>query len=138
MVLCVGNFNDKCMTWDGDHSESEMDYKFYNYNNDTNFFQLVEEPTRVSENGTASLLDLILTDSPGYMDLIGTLPPLSDLDHSVIYGFITFVDYRPAKIKREVWYYNRADFELIRPGIYLVIMILLTLLWTIIIISYLA
>ncbi len=113
MVVCVGDFNDKCMTWDGDHSDSEMGFKLYNYINDMHFFQMIEEPTRVDDNGTASLLDLILTDSPGYMDQIGTLPPLSDLDHSVIYGFITFVDYRPAKVKREVWYYNKADFELI-------------------------
>ncbi len=26
MVICVGDFNDKCMIWDGDHSDSEMGF----------------------------------------------------------------------------------------------------------------
>ena len=29
MLLLVGDFNDKCMSWDGDHPNSEMGYKFY-------------------------------------------------------------------------------------------------------------
>ncbi len=36
MIICVGDFNDKCLLWDGDHSDSEMGFKFYNYINDNN------------------------------------------------------------------------------------------------------
>ncbi len=28
MIICVGDFNDKCLLWDGDHSDSEMGFKF--------------------------------------------------------------------------------------------------------------
>ncbi len=75
MIVCVGDFNDKCMIWDGDHSDSELGLKLYNYVNDNNLFQVIDEPTRYTDN-CASLLDLILTDSPGYLDDIGTLPPI--------------------------------------------------------------
>ncbi len=117
MIICIGDFNDKCMSWDGDHSESEMGYKFYNGINDRNFFQMVDEPTRVTEN-CSSLLDLITTDSPGYLDNVSKLPPLSDLDHCVIYATINFVDFTPSKIYKEVWLYNRADWDTINRVLY--------------------
>ncbi len=112
MVILVGDFNDKCMSWDGDHSDSEMGFKFYNCINDRNLFQMVDEPTRITES-CSSLLDLIITDSPGYIDNVSTLPPLSDLDHCIIYGTINFVDYTPSKIYKEVWLYNKADWDVI-------------------------
>ncbi len=110
MVILIGDFNDKCMTWDGDHSESEMGYKFYNLINDRGLFQHVDEPTRVTET-CSSLLDLIISDSPGFIENVSTLPPLSDLDHCVIYGTINFVDFIPAKIHKEVWLYNLANWD---------------------------
>ncbi len=112
MVVLLGDFNDKCMSWDGDHSDSEMGYKFYNCINDRNLFQMVEEPTRITES-CSSLLDPIITDSPGYLDNVSTLPPLSDLDHCIIYGTINFVDYTPSKVYKEAWLYNKADWEAI-------------------------
>ena len=113
MIICVGDFNDKCMSWDGDHSDSEMGYKFYNCINDRNLFQMIEEPTRITEN-CSSLLDLIITDSPGFLDNVSTLPPLSDLDHNVVYATINFVDYTPSKIYKEVWFYDKADWNTIK------------------------
>ena len=66
-LIMVGDFNDRCTHWDDRHERSEMGLKFYDYLNDLNLFQLVDEPTRITED-SASLLDLIITDSPGYID----------------------------------------------------------------------
>ncbi len=73
---------------------------------------MIEEPTRYSDN-SASLLDLIITESPGYLDDIGVLPPIGDLDHYIIHATINFVDYRPPSVQREVLLYNQADFDAI-------------------------
>ena len=73
-----------------------------------NLFQLINEPTRLN-----SLLDLIITDSPGYVDNYGTLPPISNIDHRIIFGSLTIKNLLPPKIHRSVWHYNNADFQLI-------------------------
>ena len=58
-VLLLGDFNDRCVHWDDRHSNSEMGLKLYNLVNDRNLFQLVDEPTRITDT-TDSLLDLII------------------------------------------------------------------------------
>ncbi len=107
-LLLLGDFNDRCVHWDDRHVGSEKGLKFYNFLKDRNLFQLVDEPTRITDT---SLLDLIITDSPGYLDNINTLPPLSDLDHNIIYGQLSFSTARPINVRRLVWNYNRADFN---------------------------
>ncbi len=109
-LLLLGDFNDRCVHWDDRHASSEMGLKFYNFIHDRNLFQLVDEPTRITDTSD-SLLDLIITDSPGFIDNVNTLPPLSDLDHNIIYGQLTFSSDRPINIRRLVWNYNRADFQ---------------------------
>ncbi len=86
-----------------------MGLKFYDFINDRGLFQLIDEPTRTTDT-TDSLLDLIITDSPGFIDNVNTLPPLGDLDHNIIYGQIAFSTDKPKSIRRLVWNYNRADF----------------------------
>ena len=49
-----------------------------------NLFQLIDEATRTSEYSN-TLLDLIITDSPGLVLDSGTLAPISNSDHSVVY-----------------------------------------------------
>ncbi len=108
-LIIVGDFNDRCIHWDDRHESSEMGLKFYNLLNDLNLFQLIDEPTRYTDTG-ASLLDLIITDSPGFMDNIGTMPPIGDLDHEIVYGYLQIKVTRPASVRRTVWHFNRADF----------------------------
>ncbi len=86
-LIIVGDFNDRCIHWEDRHEKSEMGLKFYNYLNDVNLFQLVDEPTRITDN-SASLLDLIITDSPGFIDNLNVLPPIGDLDHNIVYGYL--------------------------------------------------
>ncbi len=108
-LIIVGDFNDRCVHWDDRHENSEMGLKFYNYLNDMNLFQMINEPTRITEQ-SASLLDLIITDSPGFMDNIDTMPPIGDLDHDIIYGYLQIRVKRPNSVRRTVWHFSRADF----------------------------
>ncbi len=89
-----------------DFQEARLSYKGLN---DLNLFQLVDEPTRYTEN-SAHFLDLIITDSPGFMDNVSTMPPIGDLDHDIVYGYLNIRVTRPASVRRTVWHFNRANF----------------------------
>ncbi len=86
-----------------------MGLKLYNLLSDLNLFQLIDEPTRYTEN-SAYLLDLIITDSPGFMDNINTMSPIGDLDHDIVYGHLQIRVARPNSVRRTVWHFSRADF----------------------------
>ncbi len=109
-IIIMGDFNDRCTHWEDNHDTSELGLKFFNYLNDSNLFQLIDEPTRITED-RESLLDLIITESPGYIINFGTLPPLGDLDHYVIFGQLKVHNPLPSKVKRIVRHYNNADFN---------------------------
>ncbi len=104
-IIIIGDFNDKCKHWSDGHPESELGLRFFNYLNYSNLFQLIDEPTRLN-----SLLDLFITDSPGYIDDYGTHSPISNIDHRIIFGHLKIHNSLPAKIHRKVWHYNRANF----------------------------
>ena len=71
--------------------------------------QLVDKPTRITDE-SAYILDLILTDSPGYVDNVKVIPPFANLDHNIIYGEFQYKVMKRNKIVREIWHYNNADF----------------------------
>ena len=50
-------------------------------------FQIISEPTRITAQG-ATLLDLIITNYPGYFVNSGTLSPPSNCDHSLVYPWM--------------------------------------------------
>ena len=83
-----------------------MGLKFCNLLRDYNIFQLVNEPTRLN-----NLLDLVITDSPGFIMHCSTLPPIANIDHRIIYGYLSIHNSLPSKIHRTVWHYENANFE---------------------------
>ena len=107
-LICVGDFNDRCLNWIDDHAQSELGVKLKHLIQDMHLFQLVDQPTRVTED-SAYILDLVITDSPGYMQNVGQLMPLANMDHNVVYGELKIS--RPVRnnIKREMWHYKNAD-----------------------------
>jgi hypothetical protein len=83
-VLLLGDFNDRCENWEGSYDSSKLKYSLYDMINSIDLFQLIDEPTYFTAH-SASLLDLIITDSPGYITTSGTLPPVGLSHHSVTY-----------------------------------------------------
>ena len=80
----LGDFNDRCILWEDNHSESELGLKLVNLVNCNNLFQIIQEPTHVTGN-IASTLDLIITDSPGYIISSGVGCPLGDPYHCLVF-----------------------------------------------------
>ena len=108
-IIIMGDFNDVCTTWDSDHRSSELGLKLYDYINGNDLHQTVLEPTHISPE-YANILDLIITDSPGYIIKQKILPPLGSRHQIVSANFS--IQYRRDKIyTREIWSYRNGDFE---------------------------
>ena len=66
------------------------------------------EPTYMTST-SANILDLIFTDSPGFVTAAGTLPPLGTSKHAVVYCLCNRNVTREKPYKREIWKYQDAD-----------------------------
>lgn len=109
-VICTGDFNDRCLSWEESHSNSELGNKLRDLVSGNNLFQLVNEPTRITELHS-SLLDLIITDTPGLFSHWGVNDSLCISDHILVYGVLSLTAPRVQSKPRFVWHYNRADFD---------------------------
>ena len=107
-IIITGDFNDRCVFWNDDHPTSELKNKLRDLVRFNNMFQLINQPTHFTKT-SAHILDLIITDSPGYVIDYGTLDPLGDLHHLPVFGKLSVTKYRTPTISREVWHYNNAD-----------------------------
>ena len=83
-ILILGDFNDKCERWFDSHCNSELGKRLVTLGESNNFFQLIDEPTRITENNN-SILDLIFCDSPFLVTDNGVLSPLANLDHCTVF-----------------------------------------------------
>ena len=65
----MGDFNDTCLKWDSSHDKSDLKNDFYDLINLSDMVQLVTEPTHFTDH-SESLIDLVITDSPGFVKSI--------------------------------------------------------------------
>jgi hypothetical protein len=112
-VFLLGDFNDSTPVWDSDHSKSELKLKLYDYINSHDLHQLILEPTYIRST-SANILDLIITDSPGYILNMNQhlLPPIGS-HHQTIYAELSIQYRRDKPYLREIWNYNKGDY----PGL---------------------
>ena len=73
-IILTGDFNDRSTSFYEEHPTSELGVKLRDMVVQNNLFQLISEPTHFTDN-SAYILDLIITDSPGYVTDSGVLPP---------------------------------------------------------------
>jgi len=109
LLVCLGDFNDRCTTWDENHNRSELGNNFRNLVTQLCLHQIVSEPTRITAN-QASLLDLVITDSPGYVNRCEIFDLIADLDHCIIYTKFKIPHKYTCPADREVWHYRNGDF----------------------------
>ena len=83
-IFILGDFNDRCLVWEDNHRTSELGVKFRDLIENNILFQIIKDPTYVTNN-YQSLLDLIITDSPGYVLDSGVGNPIGDPCHCYIY-----------------------------------------------------
>ena len=79
---------------------------FYRWLECNNLCQVINEPTRITQH-TATRLDLIITNGPGYFVNSGTLSPPANCDHSLIFADLNIALSKPKCYKRFIWMFNR-------------------------------
>jgi hypothetical protein len=112
-IIVVGDFNDRCITWDASHALSDLGYDLYDLVNVSDMVQLVSEPTHFTPHPggiTESCIDIIITDSPGYVKKVDILPPLGSKHATVFMEFqITYP--RDKSYMRQVWDYSKGQYN---------------------------
>ena len=106
----AGDFNDRCQHWDDSHPNSELGRKLVEVINTLNLHQIIDEPTRYIEY-SASILDLLITDSPGLLSNVAVAPPISTLDHCVISCRLAFTHTTDRVYSRKMWDYKHGNFQ---------------------------
>ena len=114
--VILGDFNDKCISWEALHTGSELGQKFFDLVTGNNLFQLIKESTHITET-SSSLLDLIITDSPGYIMDAGTWAPLGDPYHCSIYCKFQIQYPKDKKYTRHIWYYDQCNYDNLNEAI---------------------
>lgn len=85
-----------------------MGVKLFNFLECNNLSQLIEEPTRITLSGE-TLLDLIITDSPGYCLSSGTLSPPANCDHNIVYAKFNIDLSKPKAFRRSIRLYKNLN-----------------------------
>jgi hypothetical protein len=109
-ICLLGDFNDRCTTWHGEHISNDLGHSFYQLVEENRLTQTITEPTRYTDN-SAYLLDLIITDSPLHILDAGVRAPLTNLDHCTVYCKTIFKLSHPKSYKRQVWDYKFANID---------------------------
>ena len=100
-ITILGDFNAHCDLAGGPPLNADVGVKFLNFLECNNLFQLIDEPTPVTLTGE-TILDLIITDSPGYFISTGTLSPPYNCDHNIIFANLDITFKKSRTFKRTV------------------------------------
>lgn len=109
-ILIMGDFNDRCKTWLGDHSNSELGTKLLDLVANTGFTQIINEPTHLDNTGRPQhLLDLIITDSPDLILNSHVMSPIARCHHCPTLCNLTITLPKDKPYKRTMWDFKHAD-----------------------------
>ena len=79
-------------------------------------YQVIKEPTRVTSH-SAMLLDLIITNYPGYFVFSDVLSPPSGCDHSFVYARINVFPEKQKCYKRRIWDFSKIDYTVLHTNL---------------------
>ena len=111
-IILLGDFNCHHATWLNSSSTDNFgETMFSELIVGQGLTQLVKEPTRHATNSASSLLDLLLTNSPGLHDVKVSVP-LGTSDHSVVTSLIKgSIVPTIKKGHRQIFLYSKADWN---------------------------
>ena len=107
-VVIMGDINDRCVDWNGEHNVSELKNDFRDMLLQNGLYQIITEPTHFTDH-SAYILDLVITDGPGYLADHGVLTHIGENAHLPVYGIINLFSHSSMTHRRTVWHYNHAD-----------------------------
>lgn len=110
-IFLLGDFNYPSISWNSEtiSANTTRDQLFVDFLLESNFTQLIKQPTRFRTGHTPNLLDLLLTTDVNSIDLIDILNPIGVSDHSTIKFNLQFLLYHEKK--EEVRTFVKTDFN---------------------------
>ena len=115
MTFFKGDFNGQSQTWYPGGATTPEGSEIENLLSNLGLYQVVSEPTNFEPNKKPTCIDFIITDQPNLILNTGTRPsPDSFCHHQIIHCKANFNLPPPPPYEREMWYYHRANQELIR------------------------
>jgi hypothetical protein len=114
-IILLGDLNDTCTKWDSIHVTSELKNGLFDMVNLFDMTQLVHEPTYITDN-VANILDIVITDSPGYVKKVSVLPPVGS-KHAVVQVDFNITYPRDKNYTRHVWDYGKGDYVRLNAAI---------------------
>ena len=115
MTFITGDFNAHSQLWYPDGVSTPEGNEIETLISSLGLYQIIKEPTNFEPNKNPSCIDLIITDQPNLILDSGTRPsPDPRCHHQIIYCKANFNLPPPPPFEREVWYYNRADKDLLQ------------------------
>ena len=106
-VVITGDFNAHFNRNDH-HSSTRSGIDLARFLNCNNLFQLIEEPTRITAT-SETILDLVITDSPGYCTSKFTLSPPANCDHNAIVVKFNLFVFSHRAYKRTIYNFNAVN-----------------------------
>jgi hypothetical protein len=107
-ILILGD-----LTFYNSHTESELKNRLVNLVRTNDFRQLIDQPTRITAT-SEYLLDLIITDSPGYILNSGVTIPICNVDHHGVFCKLKLKSYTDSSFERKIYNYEAADYIRLR------------------------
>ena len=117
MAVVLGDFNAKSNNWCKADVTSLEESKIDIITRSYGLNQLIQEPTHIL-NSSTSCIDLILTSQPNLVMESGIHSSLqSNCHHQIVFAKFYLSIFYPLSYERTVWYYERANTELMRRAI---------------------
>jgi hypothetical protein len=114
-VVLLGDFN---AHFDESSVSPSTDFgaRLYSWMECNSLYQVIKEPTRVTSH-SATLLDLIITNYPGYFVFSDVLSPPSGCDHSFVYARINVFPEKQKCYKRRIWDFSKIDYTVLHTNL---------------------
>ena len=109
-IVPLGDFNGHFYYGDTSSPNTDIDIRVFNFFESNNLYQLVDNPTQITRS-EKSILDLIISDSPGFFVPSGTLSQPANNDHCITYANLNCRKEKPKSFTREIWNFNDVDLD---------------------------
>jgi hypothetical protein len=115
-IILGGDFNSRSRMWWLDDINSTEGTKLYDIMVKHSLSQLINEPTRITPI-SKSCIDLLFTNTPGYILQAGVKPPVLGSDHSNIIASIDLKNNNEPPTVRRVWKYHLTNIDALNRAI---------------------
>ena len=109
-VVLLGNFNAHVNNGDTSSPNTDTGIRVFNFLESNNLHQLVDNPTRITRSGK-SILNVIISDSPGFFVSPGFLSPTANCYHSIIYANLNCRKQKPKSFTSEIRNFDDIDLD---------------------------